>query len=213
MTKHPPKPKGREAIKTWNRNKILKASIEVVAKYGIAGMTITRVVELADVARGLVNKYFQSKEILLMESLKFMAAEYADYMNKAFRKADSCPVEQIKAIIRTDFDPRVLNQKNMGIWFAFRSLVRSKPEYLPYVESRETEFTNRLLALCEKINIEGNYKLGVRKVVLGLEAMLEGMWIDYNLHPRNYNRKEAIETCYLFMGRMFPDHYDEFAGK
>jgi AcrR family transcriptional regulator len=213
MTKHPPKPNGREAIKVWNHNKILKASIEVISKHGIAGMTITRVVELANVARGLVNKYFQSKDILLMESLKFMAAEYAEYMNKAFQKAGSSPIEQIKAIVRTDFDPKVLNQKNMGIWFAYRSLVRSKPEYLPYVETRETDFTNRLISLCEVLNTEGNYNLRVKLVVLGLEAMLEGMWLDYNLHPRNYNRKEAIETCFLYLGQMFPNHYHDFVQK
>jgi AcrR family transcriptional regulator len=213
MIKHPPKPKGREAITVWNRNKILKASIEVIAKHGIAGMTITRVVDLANVARGLINKYFQSKDILLMESLKFMAAEYSAYMKKAYQKAGSSPSEQIKAIIRTDFNPKVLNQKNMGIWFAYRSLVRSKPEYLPYVETRETEFTNLLISLCKALNKEGNYNLRVNLIVLGLEAMLEGMWLDFNLHPRNYNRKEAIETCFLYLGRMFPNHYHDFVRK
>lgn len=210
MTKNPPKPKKRKAIKEWNRNKIIKASIEVIAKHGIAGYTITRVVELADVARGLVNKHFQSKEILLLETLKFMAAEYLKYFKKALQKTGSNPIEQIKAIIRTDFHPKVLNQKNTGIWYAFRSQVRSKPEYLQYVETRETELTIRLLALCEMLKHAGGYDFQIKALVRGLESMLEGMWMDYYLHPRNYNRQEAIETCYLYLGTMFPKHFNDF---
>ena len=74
---HPPRPKAREAIKAWNRQKIIDATIAVINAQGIAGTTIARVVERADVSMGLVNVHFKSKDSLLTEVLQQMADDYA----------------------------------------------------------------------------------------------------------------------------------------
>jgi TetR/AcrR family transcriptional regulator, transcriptional repressor of bet genes len=207
MIKKLPKPKGRDAIKAWNHNKIIEASIEVVAKYGIAGTTISRVVALADVSRGLINIHFKSKEILLKETLNYMFAAYNHTVDTAVKKAGPNPVDQIKAIVTTDFDPKILNKKNMGVWFAFRAQIRSMPEHLEMVETRDTSLTNHLIRICEALNSKGNYGVPVTSVVRGFMVMLEGYWLDFHLHPRNYDREEAKNTCLLFLSGLFPKHF------
>ena len=204
MIKKLPKPKGRDAIKAWNHNKIIEASIEVIAKYGIAGTTISRVVELADVSRGLVNIHFKSKDILLKEALNYMFAEYNNTIDNAVKKAGSNPVDQIKAIITANLDPSILNKKNMGVWFAFRAQIRSMPEHLEMVETRDKCLTNHLLRIFETLNLEGGYKIPVKSVVRGFMVMLEGYWLDFHLHPRNYDREEAKNTCLFFLAGLFP---------
>jgi len=207
MIRKYPKPKGREAIKAWNHNKIIEASIEIIAKYGIAGTTISRVVELADVSRGLVNIHFQSKDILLKEALNYMFAEYNNTIDTAVKKAGEKPIDQIKAIITTDFDPSILNKKNMGVWFAFRAQIRSMPEHLKMVETRDETLTGHLHRIFESLNSAGNYGITVTSVVRGFMAMLEGYWLDFHLHPRNYDRDEAKNTCLLFLSGLFPKHF------
>lgn len=204
MIRKHPKPKGREAIKAWNHNKIIEASIEVVAKYGIAGTTISRVVDLADVSRGLVNIHFKSKEILLKEALNYMFAEYNNTIDIAVEKAGQNPVDQIKAIINTDFDPKILNKKNMGVWFAFRAQIRSMPEHLEMVDTRDKSLTDHLIRIFKALNLASGSKIPVKSVVRGFMVMLEGYWLDFHLHPRNYDREEAKNTCLIFLSGLFP---------
>ncbi|TNF91309.1 MAG: TetR family transcriptional regulator [Gammaproteobacteria bacterium] len=59
-----PRPQGREAIKAWHRQKIIDATIDVITTHGIAGTTVARVVDLAEVSMGLVNVHFRSKAVV-----------------------------------------------------------------------------------------------------------------------------------------------------
>ena len=97
--KHPPRPNEREAIKAWNRQKIIDATISVINEQGIAGTTIARVVELAEVSTGLVNLHFESKERLLEAVLRYMAERYQAYWREALATAPGNAREQIRALV------------------------------------------------------------------------------------------------------------------
>jgi len=138
-----PRPTGREAIKAWNRQKIIDATIDVINQYGIAGTTVARVVELAKVSMGLVNVHFKSKDALLTQVLRQMAEAYSLHWRDRLNSAEQEPVAQLLAMVLADFDASVLNLKTLGVWFAFRAQVRAKPEYLDLIGTREPEPANR----------------------------------------------------------------------
>ncbi len=87
------KPNGRKAIKAWNRQKILDATVEVIMLHGIAGTTIAKVVELAEVSMGMVHVHFSSKDELLREVLKQMAEDYNRHWLKVLDEAPANPAE------------------------------------------------------------------------------------------------------------------------
>ena len=147
-----PKPKGREAIKAWHRQKIIDATIEVITEHGIAGTTIAKVVEKADVSMGLVNVHFTNKDCLLTQVLEQMADDYNAYWQSALESAAPDPIEQLKALVLADFDPSVLNQRTLGVWFAFRAQARAQPEYIDLVGSREREQMRKTVELFTLIN-------------------------------------------------------------
>ena len=207
MIKKTPRPKGRDAIKSWNRMKIIEATIDVISEYGITGTTIGRVVECADVSRGLINVHFKSKDALLLEALKFMSLQYNKNRRTALKKAGTSPAEKMEAMIRADFSPKVLNAKTVSIWLAFRSQIRSHPEYLPQVDTRDTMLREELLPFVQQINKEGGYDTHPHVIVQGLVAMIEGMWMDFYIHPKNFDRKNAINTCLIFFSAIFPNHF------
>jgi TetR/AcrR family transcriptional repressor of bet genes len=209
MVRKMPKPKGREAIKAWNRMKILEATVDTIAKYGIAGTTIGRVVELAEVSRGLVNVHFKSKKMLLLESAKHMALRYEKTRKEALKRSGDTPSEKLEAMIRTDFSPKALNSRSVGFWFAFRSQVRSMPECLPLADTRDMLLKQDITGPVTLINEEGNYNLQPEIIVDGLMAMLEGMWTDFYIHPKNFDREKAIKTSLLFLSFLFPGHFEK----
>ena len=91
-----PRPKGREAIKAWHRQKIIDATIDVITRHGIAGTTVARVVERADVSMGLVNVHFKSKQMLLGEVLRQMADEYKSHWRAKLERVPADPVARLR---------------------------------------------------------------------------------------------------------------------
>jgi TetR/AcrR family transcriptional repressor of bet genes len=39
-------------------------------------------------------------------------------------------------------------------------------------------------------------------------AMIEGLWVDYLLHPEDFDRVRAIRICFRFLAALYPQHFD-----
>ncbi len=202
-----PRPKGREAIKAWHRQKIIDATIEVITAHGIAGTTIARVVELADVSMGLVNSHFTSKEILLGQVLRQMADEYKAHWRARLEQAPAQPVEQLSAMLLTDFDPAVMNLRTLGVWFAFRAQVRARPEYLDLVGMREREQVQKTRQLFDAINRISGLNHDSAHLTQLSSALLEGLWTEFYLYPRDFNRDLSIAAVFSFLNAFYPGRF------
>jgi AcrR family transcriptional regulator len=64
----PRRPAVNEAMRARSRDRIMRATVELLAEYDYAGTTLGDVAERAGVARGLVSYYFPSKRYLLQSS-------------------------------------------------------------------------------------------------------------------------------------------------
>jgi len=203
------KPAGREATKAWHRQKILDATITVIAQHGIVGTTISRVVEQAGLSRGMVNLHFKSKDSLLMEVIKYLLDQYIATWHQAMEEAGDSPADKIKAMICADFNPRIFHSEAVAVWFAFRVQARAQPEYLPYVTTREDDnlrnFTELFVQLVEET---GCHHIDPGSVARGMMALEEGMWLDFFLHPQRFDSRKALRSAFTFLAAIFPDHFD-----
>ena len=202
-----PRPQGREAIKAWHRQKIIDATIDVIVAHGIAGTTIARVVELAGVSMGLVNVHFKSKEMLLAEVLGQMAAEYESHWHNRLEHAPAQPAARLAAILRANFDAEVLNSRTLGVWFAFRAQVHAKPEYLGLVGTRDNEQQQASIELLTQINAEAGFDHDPRVQARLLSALIEGMWTEYYLHPRDFDREQSLAAVFALLDNLYPGHF------
>ncbi|MCP4390506.1 MAG: TetR family transcriptional regulator [Gammaproteobacteria bacterium] len=200
-----PRPSGREAIKAWHRQKIIDATIDVINQHGIAGTTIAKVVERAEVSMGLVNVHFKSKDALLAQVLQQMAQGYQLHWRDRVESAALDPVAQLSAMVLADFDASVLNLKTLGVWFAFRAQVRARPEYLELVGTREAEQVQLTISLFRKLNRKTGQKHDPATLTRLLAAMVEGMWTEFHLYPREFDRAKALQGVFLFLSVMYPD--------
>ncbi len=202
-----PRPKGREAIKAWHRQNIIDATIDVITQNGIAGTTIAKVVELADVSMGLVNAHFKSKDELLNQVLRHMADEYTEHWRKALDHAPQEPVAQLAEMLLADFDPQVLNLKTLGVWFAFRAQARARPEYVDLVGSRDRAQIQKTTSLLRQINETSGYSHDPEPLAMGLSSMLDGMWMDYFLYPKEFDRDKALQSVFMYLDAMYPGYF------
>lgn len=202
-----PRPKGREAIKAWHRQKIIAATIEVITTHGIAGTTIARVVERAGVSMGLVNVHFKSKQILLGEVLRQMAEHYRRHWRQRLETAAPEAGARLKALLLADFDPEVLNLETLGVWFAFRAQVRARPEYLDLVGMREPEKTRRTIELLTEINRVTGVRHDPEPLARLLAATVEGLWTEFYLYPGDYARSRSLAVIDLQLAALYPGYF------
>ncbi len=202
------RPKGREAIKAWHRQKIIDATVEVITTRGIAGTTIARVVDLAGVSMGLVNVHFRSKEILLAEVLQQMAERYRKHWRDRLDAAPAAAGVRLTALLLADLDDEVLNLKTLGVWFSFRAQIRARPEYRDLVGMREAAQMRQTVDLINDINRECKMRHDPESVARLLATTMEGLWAEYYLYPDEFDRGQAIAILELLLESLYPGYFD-----
>ena len=71
-----PKTRRRHAPPEQRREQLIKATIKCIARKGLSKTTMADVTKTAKLSLGIVNLHFQSKDKLLVETLRYIAEEY-----------------------------------------------------------------------------------------------------------------------------------------
>jgi TetR/AcrR family transcriptional repressor of bet genes len=200
---------GRLEIKELRRVQLIEATIDTLARHGFAEFTLAQVADAAGLSQGIVNFYFHSKEALLVETLKFMEAEYEQFWTAAVRKAGPRAADKLAAMIAADFDPVMTSRKKVTVWYAFWGEARWRPEYLKICQSLSEAYFAETRALCREIVDGGSYaNIDPDSVARGLNAMIDGLWLDILTSPKAIDRKEAKRTCLGLLAAVFPREFE-----
>jgi TetR/AcrR family transcriptional repressor of bet genes len=198
-------PHKRIESKARNRQALIDATFDVVAEYGVAGVSFTRVLEKANLSRGMINLHFASKEQLLIESAKKMAEKYYAHLQNFIKDAEEDPENQLIALLEADFDDAILNPREIGVWFAFRGEARYNEQFKPYSNTRDAHLLYQYDGIFERLLADGDdASIEPRDLTLGLLALTEGLWSDYFMHGEAFDRRQAKRVIYLYLSRMLP---------
>ncbi|MEW2916099.1 TetR/AcrR family transcriptional regulator [Ruegeria sp. ANG10] len=192
-----------------NRQQLIQAAADAIHKYGIRGTTSARIQELSGLSRGMVNLHFGSKEKLLLAVAEELSARYAGQWKSIADSPELGPADKLISILKADFDPLVLNARDVAIWFSFRAEALSNPDIFPFIDSRDKSFRAVILELLQQIISEGGYKdVDAKLATDALIALLEGLWTDFHLHSDIFKPQEALKICLFVLQSMFPRHFD-----
>ncbi|WP_367646948.1 TetR/AcrR family transcriptional regulator [Ruegeria arenilitoris] len=199
----------RDLSKLQNRKQLIQAAADAIHKYGIRGTTSARIQELSGLSRGMVNLHFGSKEKLLLAVAEELSARYAGQWKAIADNPELGPAEKLISILKADFDPLVLNARDVAIWFSFRAEALSNPHIFPFIDSRDKRFRTVILELLEQIKRDGEHEdVDAKLATDALIALLEGLWTDYHLHSEIFKPEEALKICLFVLQSMFPKHFE-----
>ena len=102
-----------------NHQKLIDATIETIAKRGLADTTIAHVAKRAKVSQGYANFRFKSKDNLLISALQYLSDEYKKSWQKIFEEKNIDPIDRIIRIIQNDFSSKIANRNKISVWIAF----------------------------------------------------------------------------------------------
>jgi TetR/AcrR family transcriptional repressor of bet genes len=187
--------------------KLISSAIKNISQKGIKETTMLDVSQGAGLSQGIVNFHFKSKELLLIETLKFVSNEYLESFQKCLVKSGSDPKKKIIAIIDNDFSKKICSRDKIALWFTFFSEVKFKPAYHQICKERDLYYQRIIEDIFrELINLEKS-KISLINISNGLQALVMGLWLDQLEDPDTFNRKQAKQICFDYIKLNFPKQF------
>jgi TetR/AcrR family transcriptional regulator, transcriptional repressor of bet genes len=201
-----------DALAQRRRADIIDATMAVIARQGLSNTTIERVALQAGVSPGLVIVYFKRKELLLLEALKTVAAEFEDARRKAIASATADgrtdPVKALDALITMTFDAKVSAPERVAVWYAFWGEANARRVYLDLVGKQDDTYLADLVGLFAQLKAEGGYPdLDAEAVAVGFAGSLDWQWQEILIEGRQFDRRRAARITRAYLAGLFPRHF------
>ncbi len=200
MPAKPPRKQSRAA----RRGQLIEATIEVIAARGYARVTMAEVAKAASLAHGLVNFHFQSKDLLLSETLSYLWEEYRDNWGAALAAAGEDPARRLDALIRADFAPDLCTPARQAAWAAFWGEAQCRPLYQEKCATNDLAYIGHLEAICADLLPDPAQATRVARVI---RVTIEGVWMDMITQSAPYSRHEALATVQAAAAAFFPAQF------
>ena len=195
------------------RQQLIEATISVIGRKGYAGTRLADVASQAKVSYGVVGFYFRTKEDLLLATLQWLADEYTSVWREAVEKAGPSPVSRLRAIIDADFSPRIASEKKIAVWYEFWAEGRTRPKYRNLCAQLYNDYHWQVRTIIEEIIEQGGHEdVDAHQVTVALNAMTDGMWLDLQIQPRDFDREEAKKAIEMFLSKVFPAEFGDREG-
>ena len=198
----------RSMPKQARRKQLIQATIKCIAKKGLSSTTMADVTQQAGLSMGIVNLHFQSKEKLLIETLRYISDEYTDGLNKIFNDKSLSTEQKILAHINFDFSRAIIDRNKLAVWFAFWGETKSRPTYLSICASYINEIANNLTHLFALLKHKGDYSnVNPELVCTCYTALCDGLWLDLLITPKGMKPAQAQAVAMHYLATQFPEHF------
>ena len=198
----------RGDIKHLRREQLIEATIDTIARYGFRKTTLSQVAKRAKLSQGIVNFYFKTKDGLLLETLEFLAEEYEATWKRAVAARGPDPVAALDAIIETDLGREVCNRRKVSVWVAFWGESQSQPQFRRLCSKLSDEYLAQTRELISRIMDQGgHHRLDADAIAHGLNAMINGLWLDLMIDPKRFDRGAAKRACRTYLASVFPTEF------
>jgi TetR/AcrR family transcriptional repressor of bet genes len=198
----------RTAPPEERRQQLIDATIRSVSEHGLAGTTIATVAKEAGLSQGIINLHFQTKERLLIETLRYLSDEYRNACSEAATAAAVSPVEGLLAMVDLDFRRSICTRDKLAVWFAFWGERRFRPTYRRICAARDKSYDDMVRIMCAKLCERGDYPdVDPALVADGLSALTDGLWLDLLVRPESMTRELARRITLSYLSDAFPRHF------
>ena len=197
----------RKAKGGQTRLRILKSTISTIASQGLSNLTLDRVAEHAGVSRALVVFHFKSKNELMKEGLEYLGGIYGEGWDALAKSSEGSTMAKILRLV--DYDIRFPrdNPEYLSAWAAFWGESRGNTLYREQAVPRDQQRANELKELLASFIQEEGYEMQeLPSIIMGLNAMQFGFWVESHLDPKADDYATGTAAIRLFLAKTFPNY-------
>jgi len=191
------KPRFVRQLPEQRRQALIAATIECLKRYGHEGLSIRTISAQAGVSVGLINHHFPNKEELVAAAYRHFNSELVGVFQAAVARAADNPRARLHAFFQAQFSPPNLDPDVLAVWVVFWGMFRhsrliqkvQRESYQGYVQLLRGMLSELLKQ--ERPHSRSDLKLAA----IGLNALLDGLWLEYCLEPGIFRPAEAVALC------------------
>ncbi len=188
------------------RLSLLEATLRVIARKGLVGVTMNDIASEAGCAYGVVAFHFKSKDGIMLAALDHMVEEYDRTL--ALPKLKT-PEARLKAMINLDFDPEISDSGRIAVFTAFWAESARNPEYRKRCAELKSRYHDATVADVAELADRYGMKLDADLVARSLNALIDGLWIAGQVleNADARGRRMARKACEFYLRSIFPDSF------
>jgi TetR/AcrR family transcriptional repressor of bet genes len=185
----------RVNVKDKRKQQLIDANLVSIAKRGLADTTITHVSEGANMSRGIVNFYFDSKEKMMKETL----AHLVDEFNACWQEALTVAVNQsamgkLETVMRALMADKQCSIRRLAAMTAFIGHAGTHAGYAKLIKVSDELFIKQMRTLFQQAGVEakntelrskqmlafirGHHVVAFLNADWGKPSVFADMWVD-----------------------------------
>jgi AcrR family transcriptional regulator len=183
------------------RRELVDAAIVIIADHGLAGTTLAKVAAEAGLSAGIVNHHFDTKDALLIETLRTLSEEFGQGLDAAIAAAGDDPAAGLAAIVDHSFDPRVSDARHVAVWLAFQAEAHWWSSYTALCGDRDRAY---MAAIRDRIARLGAAPAEADVLARAFAGLLDRYWQDILFEAAGFDRPTARAACRRFLAAILP---------
>lgn len=197
------KPRYERRLAGDRRQALVEAAIASLRRHGHEGLSVRRIAAEAGVSIGLINHHFPNKNALIAESYRYFSRKLSEGFRAAVLRAPTEPRARLRSFFEANFSRPNLDPQVLTAWIVFWGLFRQSPEIRKVHEEVGRGYGELLHTLLADF-MQGNERprFELRLAEIGLTALLDGLWLEWCLDPKNFRPAEAVTLCEAWVDRM-----------
>ena len=188
------------------RRQVLDATYRSIVTNGLQRTTLATVAQEAGLSQGVAVFYFKSKNGLLSEALRDLYQIYQAHWQEAIAAAGADPAEQLVALVRADFDPKICNAAILSVWFAFWGEQKFTPQYGTICAEYDDERQRAIQEICNKLLPDDPDRAA--NVADWVDTLTDGYWQNLHLFPASYKNIKAERSTLRALRALLPEFKD-----
>lgn len=193
--------KNERGTREGRRRDLVGAAIIVIARYGLAGTTLAKVAAEAGLTAGIVNHHFDTKEALLIETLRTLSEEFGQGLEQALAGAGDNATAGLEAIIDHNFDPAISDAAHVAVWSAFQAEAPWRAAYTEICGDRDAFYMDAIRGRLARLGAGAAEADVLARAFAGL---LDRYWQDILFLDTRFDRQAARAACRRFLGVILP---------
>lgn len=203
-------PNKRIEQKKKTRQKLLRATVDLIATQGFDGVSMSKVTQRAGLSRAMCNYHFETKEQLMIEAFQLVYHEHESAWRRILGDAGLFPVERITKLITTLLSPPIAEKNKLAVWLAFWGVRSTRQTYFELCAKTDREYEHAISdVLCE---ITGSGEpvngMSIQSIAVSLTGIIDGLGLQYIISPGQLTPNEAIRSCKAYLSSFFHEFID-----
>jgi len=170
---------------------ILEAALRLLARHGIAGLSMRAVAREAGVALGLVNYYYEDKTSLIRAALERIGEQDLALLDPDPLLA---PVERLRLVLRRVAEPRFLTTEYLSLRLQLWSLAQAHADFERINTEAQKRYRERLAVLIRAARPELGRGECARRAA-DIDVLQNGLWLTALLGLDRASVRRCIARC------------------